>query len=84
TTETTETTGGVDVPCGEELVCDGVSEYCSVVHPGVPDSPIEYSCPSIPGECVQDLTCACLEEQGVFGECEELPDGGLRVMVFLP
>jgi hypothetical protein len=71
--------------CGE-LDCTVATEYCEVLHPGVP-GPSSFSCNALPAACVADSTCTCLDEEGVSGgagQCTELKGGGLQVDVFAP
>ncbi len=65
--------------CGPEATCTAPGEFCDVFQPGVKGADIEYDCLSIPDDCVDDYSCACLETTGIEGECMTGEDGTITV-----
>ena len=74
-------TGDLTFPCGM-MACDADTQYCSVTIPGIPDVEIMYSCVQIPGRCVDDPSCACLNDEQ--GPCQCAEDQGFTVTCALP
>ena len=79
-----------DFSCGEGT-CTAGTEYCLLEIPGArPDSgwAPEPVCTTLPSACTGDLTCACLEREGLVptgaGDCREEAGGGLFVTIAYP
>jgi hypothetical protein len=73
-------TGGALFPCGAES-CVVADEYCEVLYPGDRGETM-YSCLAIPAACQPEPDCACLDAQGISGECSETPEGALQVTIY--
>ncbi len=71
-------------PCGRDLECDAVVEYCSAMVPGVEGPDTEYSCVAYPEECASEPDCECLLDEEAEGECTGTPRSGFTVTIYLP
>lgn len=73
--------------CGDELLCNAPSQFCSVVVPGQPPpgggNGFSYSCQDTPDECADDYSCDCAGFNGGPMTCQEA-DGGVTVTIFAP
>lgn len=57
--------------CGPEKQCEAGATYCSRTIAGVPGGGDEYECLDAPDRCAGSVTCMCIADEGLAGDCNE-------------
>ena len=73
--------GAGSFPCGDGPACTIGLDYCEEFIPGVMGADPSFMCIPVPKACIEDPTCDCLANAGVFGDCSPVPGGGLHVQI---